>query len=76
MHSDFKAIQKLKSLPVGIESIRDLLDKYEGYGNTIKSIEKAIKDMGGNVLGVGAVLNILELNNNKEVFSIIDVHEG
>ena len=53
-----------------------IIDDIYATGNTIKSIEKAIKDMGGNVIGVGAVLNILELNNNKEIFSIIDVHEG
>lgn len=31
LHNDFRAIQKLKSLPVGVESIRDLLDKYDFY---------------------------------------------
>lgn len=53
-----------------------ILDDIYATGNTIDAIKRAITDMGGNVLGVGAVLNILELNNNRDVFSIIDINEG
>ena len=38
--------------------------------------EKAIEDLGGNVVGEGVVLNIVELNDNKDLFSIIDVNES
>ena len=53
-----------------------ILDDIYATGNTHKAIEKAVKDLGGNVVGVGVVLNIKELNNNKELFSIIDVNES
>lgn len=53
-----------------------IIDDIYATGNTIEATKKAITDMGGKVLGVGAVVNILELNNNKDVFSIIDINEG
>ena len=53
-----------------------ILDDIYATGNTLKSIEKAVKDLGGNILGMGVVLNIKELNDNKELFSIIDVNES
>ena len=40
-----------------------------------KSIKKAITEMGGEVLGEGVILNIKELNNNKQLFSLIDINE-
>ena len=51
-----------------------ILDDIYATGNTINSVKKAITDLGGKVLGVGAVINIVELNND-EVFSIIDINE-
>jgi len=53
-----------------------ILDDIYATGNTHKAIEKAVLDLGGNVVGVGVVLNIKELNNNNELFSIIDVNES
>ena len=53
-----------------------ILDDIYATGNTHKAIEKAVKDLGGNVVGVGVVLNIKELNNNKDLFSIIDINES
>ena len=38
-----------------------ILDDIYATGNTHKAIEKAVKDLGGNVVGVGVVLNIKEL---------------
>ena len=52
-----------------------LLDDIYATGNTIKSIKNAIEDLGGNVKGVGVILNILELNNDN-IFSLIDVNEN
>ena len=41
----------------------------------MEKIKETIENLGGNVLGEGVILNIVELNNNKEVFSLIDVNE-
>ena len=52
-----------------------IIDDIYATGNTVKAIKDAIISLGGNVLGEGAVINILELNDNKELFSIIDINE-
>lgn len=53
-----------------------ILDDIYATGNTHRAIENAVLNLGGNVVGVGVVLNIKELNNNKDLFSIIDVNES
>lgn len=53
-----------------------ILDDIYATGNTLKAIKKAVTSLGGNVLGMGVVLNIKELNRNKTLFSIIDVNES
>ena len=53
-----------------------ILDDIYATGNTHRAIEKAVIALGGNVVGVGVVLNIKELNNNKDLFSIIDINES
>lgn len=53
-----------------------IIDDIYATGNTIKSIKDSIKQLGGNVIGEGVVMNIVELNNNKDLFSLIDVNEG
>lgn len=52
-----------------------VIDDIYATGNTIKSICNAISELGGNVIGCGAVMNITNLNNDKDVFSLIDVNE-
>lgn len=52
-----------------------ILDDIYATGNTLNSIKKNIEDLGGIVVGEGVILNIVELNNNKEIFSLIDVNE-
>ena len=52
-----------------------LIDDIYATGNTLTSIKKSIEDLGGIVVGEGVILNIVELNNNKELFSLIDVNE-
>ena len=52
-----------------------IIDDIYATGNTIKTIKEAIENLGGDVVGEGVVLNIAELNNNKELFSLIDVNE-
>lgn len=52
-----------------------LLDDIYATGNTFTAIKEAIISLGGNVIGEGVVLNIKELNQNQELFSLIDIHE-
>ena len=51
-----------------------IIDDIYATGNTAQAIKKAIEEMNGNVLGIGVILNIVELNND-EVFSLIDINE-
>ncbi len=53
-----------------------IIDDIYATGNTMKAIRKAIEDKGGTVVGEGVLINIKELNDNKELFSIIDINEG
>ncbi len=41
----------------------------------MQKIKETIQKLGGNVLGEGVILNIVELNDNKNVYSLIDVNE-
>ena len=52
-----------------------IIDDIYATGNTMKAIKEVIEDLGGNVVGEGVVMNIVELNDNKELFSLIDVNE-
>lgn len=42
----------------------------------MNAIKNTIESLGGKVVGEGVVMNIVELNNNKELFSLIDINEG
>ncbi len=53
-----------------------IIDDIYATGNTVNAISTAIKSLGGNIIGVGCVINIVELNNNKDVFSLIDINES
>lgn len=52
-----------------------ILDDIYATGSTFNSIKKEIKRLGGSVVGEGVIINIKELNNNSELFSLIDVNE-
>ena len=52
-----------------------IIDDIYATGNTVRSIRDAIVSLGGSVIGSGVVMNIIELNDDKDVFSIIDVNE-
>ena len=52
-----------------------IIDDIYATGNTMKAIKQSIEKLGGEVVGQGVVMNIVELNNNKELFSLIDVNE-
>ena len=51
-----------------------IIDDIYATGNTARSIKDAIENLGGNVKGIGVILNIDELNCDT-VFSLIDVNE-
>lgn len=51
------------------------LDDIYATGNTMKAIKDAIEKLEGTVVGEGVVMNIVELNDNKKLFSLIDVNE-
>ena len=52
-----------------------IIDDIYATGNTMEKIKEVIEKLGGKVEGEGVVLNIVELNNSKDVFSLIDVNE-
>ena len=52
-----------------------LVDDIYATGNTMTAREEAIRQLGGNVVGKGVIMNIVELNNDKDVYSLIDVNE-
>lgn len=52
-----------------------IVDDIYATGNTINVIEKAIKELVGNIIGKGVILDIIELNNDRDVFSLIDINE-
>ncbi len=52
-----------------------IIDDIYATGNTMEKIKETIENLGGRVVGEGVILNIVELNNNKDVFSLIDINE-
>jgi adenine/guanine phosphoribosyltransferase-like PRPP-binding protein len=52
-----------------------IIDDIYATGNRLKSIKGAITKLGREVIGEGVVMNIVELNDNKDLFSIIDINE-
>ena len=52
-----------------------IIDDIYATGNTMNGIKTAIENLGGNIKGMGVIINIKELNNEKNVFSLIDINE-
>ncbi len=52
-----------------------IVDDIYATGNTMKAIINAIKNLNGNVIGKGVVMNIVGLNNDTDVFSLLDIEE-
>ena len=52
-----------------------IVDDIYATGNTMEAIKNAITELGGEVVGKGVIMNIKELNNNKNLFSLIDINE-
>lgn len=53
-----------------------IIDDIYATGNTIKAIKNGIESLGGIVVGCGAIINIKELNDSNDLFSLIDINEG
>lgn len=52
-----------------------IIDDIYATGNTVKVIKKAVEDLGGIISGIGVVMNIVELNNDINIYSMIDINE-
>lgn len=52
-----------------------IVDDIYATGNTIKAIKKAIEDVGGIIKGEGVIMNIKELNNDTNIYSLLDINE-
>ena len=53
-----------------------IVDDIYATGNTIEKIRETIENLGGSVIGKGVILNIVELNKTKNIFSLIDINEN
>lgn len=52
-----------------------IIDDIYATGNTMKAICKEIEHLGGNIVGKGVVMNIIGLNSDNDVFSLLDIEE-
>ena len=52
-----------------------IVDDIYATGNTMKAIKQAIQDVGGIIKGEGVIMNITELNDDKHIYSLLDVNE-
>ena len=41
----------------------------------MKAIKNAIEETGGIVVGQGVIMNIKELNDAKDIYSLLDINE-
>ena len=52
-----------------------IIDDIYATGNTMKAICNQINNLGGNISGKGVIMNIPALNNDNDIFSLLDVEE-
>ena len=52
-----------------------IVDDIYATGNTMKAIKQAIEDAGGIIKGEGVIMNIKELNNDSDIYSLLDINE-
>lgn len=52
-----------------------IVDDIYATGNTMNAIKETVEELGGIVAGEGVIMNIVELNNDKNIFSLIDINE-
>lgn len=53
-----------------------IVDDVYATGNTANSIAETITKLGGNVEKIATLINIKDLNNNQDIYSIIDIKEN
>lgn len=53
-----------------------IVDDIYATGNTIKAIKQAIEEAGGIIKGEGVIMNIKELNNDSDIYSLLDINES
>ena len=52
-----------------------IVDDIYATGNTMNSIIKSIEELQGIIVGKGVIMNIVELNQEKELYSLLDINE-
>lgn len=52
-----------------------IVDDICATGNTMRAIKDELESLGGKVRGKGVIMNIKALNNEEELFSVLDVEE-
>ena len=52
-----------------------IIDDIYATGNTMKAIKQAIEVAGGIIKGQGVIMNIKELNNDSNIYSLLDINE-
>lgn len=52
-----------------------IIDDILATGNTMDAIKAAIEELNGNVVGEGVLMNISALNNNNDVYSVMEIEE-
>jgi len=53
-----------------------IVDDIYATGNTMKAIRQAIEDAEGIIKGEGVIMNIKELNNDSNIYSLLDINES
>ena len=71
-----KILKYKKEYGKDVLELPKLIDDIYATGNTMKSIKHAIEDLGGIVVGQGVIMNIVELNDDNNIFSLLDINEG
>ena len=52
-----------------------IVDDIYATGNTMRAIKAKVEELGGEIVGEGVIINIKELNDKKDLFSLIDINE-
>ena len=52
-----------------------IVDDIYATGSTMKAIKQAIVEAGGIIKGQGVIMNIKELNNDTDIYSLLDINE-
>lgn len=53
-----------------------IVDDIYATGNTAKAIHNSLVKLGATVVGTAVFINITELNDSQDIYSIMDIHES